>query len=160
MGGMIGGGGGGSSAPAASQYGAGKAGAGYTAPASASPEAMANRYSSQYAPQTATPFLQSIMNQHSGQNPQTTSLGLPSLQSMFNMPQRSSPMQPSGIQQLAPTAPYVGSAYRPDTAAINQNLNNVAPSVALQQKQAAEAQARWDAEHPAEPVSYGGGGGE
>lgn len=163
MGGMIGGGGGGSSAPAAPQYGSGKPGVAYTAPASASPEAMANRYSAQYTPQTATPFLQSIMAQHSGQTPQTTSLGLPSLQSMFNMPQKNSPMQSSsplqgGIQQLTPMMPYVGSTYRPNMSAINQNLNNVAPSVALQQQQAAEAQARWDAEHPVQSmIGYGDG---
>ena len=153
MGGMVGGGGGGNSAPAAPQYGSGKPGAAYIAPASASPEAMANRYFSQYTPQTATPFLQSIMAQHSGQAPQNN-LGLPSLQSMFNLPQRNAPMQSSsplqgGLRQLAPMAPYVGSTYRPNMSAVSQNLNNVAPSVALQQQQAAEAQARWDAEHPA-----------
>ena len=84
MGGMFGGGGGGgSSAP---QYGSGGPGVGYTAPATASPDAMANRYTSQYTPQTATPFLQSVMAQHSGSPlQQGSNLGLPSLQSMFGM---------------------------------------------------------------------------
>jgi len=154
MGGMLGGGGGGGGGSVSPQYGSGKPGVAYTAPASASPEAMANRYASQYTPQTATPFLQNIMAQHSGQTPQTTSLGLPSLQSMFGMQQQSAPYQ-SGLQQLAPLAPYVGSNYRPNMAAINQNLNNVVPSVRLQQQQAAEAQAKWDAEHPAPATDNG-----
>jgi hypothetical protein len=144
---MVGGGGGKSSAPAAPQYGSGKPGVAYIAPASASPEAMANRYSAQYTPQTATPFLQSIMAQHSGQNQQNSNLGLPSLQSMFNMPQKNLPLQ-GGIQQLTPMTPYAGSMYRPNMSAINQNLNNVAPSVALQQQRAAEEQARLDALNP------------
>lgn len=93
-----------------------------------------NRYTPSYTPQTATPFLQSIMSQH-GSSPlqQSNSLGLPSLQSMFNMPQRGSPIQPTGIQQLAPMAPYTGSTYRPDMSGIAAQLRNVAPAVKPEQ---------------------------
>jgi hypothetical protein len=158
---MVGGGGGGGGGSSTPDYGHGNGGAGYTPTPAASPYAPqyaqqnVSQPITQFTPQTATPFLQSIMAKHSGQMPQGNSLGLPSLQSMFGMQQRSSPLQ-GGLRQLAPMAPYVGSTYRPNMAALNQNLNNVAPSVALQQKQAAEAQAKWDAEHPAMP-SYGGG---
>jgi hypothetical protein len=127
---MFGGGGGGGGF-STSQYDGGKPGAGYTAPTTASP------YAPSYAPQTATPFLQSVMAQHGGQAPQNNNLGLPSLQSMFGMQQRSSPLQ-GGLQQLAPMMPYAGSTYRPDMSAVRQNLNNVAPSVSLQQEQAAQ----------------------
>jgi hypothetical protein len=93
---------------------------------------------------------------------QSNNLGLPSLQSMFNMPQRGAPYQPSGLQQLSPMAPYIGSTYRPNMSVINKNLNNVAPSVELQQRQAAEEEARRSAEEAANapPPSndYGGGG--
>lgn len=153
MGGMLGGGGGGGGGSPAPEYGSGGPGAGYTAPAVASPEAMANRYTAQYAPQTATPFLQNVMAQHSGSPlQQNNNLGLPSLQSMFNMPQRGSPLQASGIQQLAP---YVGSTYRPDMSTINKNLSNVAPGVDLQ-KLAAEEAARKASENagPLEPAVF------
>jgi hypothetical protein len=145
MGGMFGGGGGGSSGATDSPYGEAKPGVGYTNPR----DSVGPPYTSSYAPQTATPFLQSIMAQHSNSPlQQNNSLGLPSLQSMFNMPQRGAPYQSSGIQQLAPMAPYVGSTYRPDMTAINKNLNNVAPSVELQQRLDAEAKAKFDAENP------------
>jgi hypothetical protein len=52
---------------------------------------------------------------------------------MFNMPQRGSPMQPSGIQQLAPMAPYMGSTYRPDMSGAMARLNNAAPFVRPEQ---------------------------
>ena len=125
MGGMFGGGGGGS-ASAASPYGEAKPGVGYTNPR----DSVGDPYVSSYAPQTATPFLQSIMAQHSSSSPlqQGNSLGLPSLQSMFNMPQRGAPYQASGIQQLAP---YVSSTYRPNMNM--SNLNNVAPFVRPEQ---------------------------
>ena len=160
MGGMFGGGGGGGGGGGAAtpDYGSGVPGAGYTNPR----DSVGAPYTPTYAPQTATPFLQSIMSQHSGSPlQQNNTLGLPSLQSMFNMPQKGAPYQASGIQQLAPMAPYVGSTYRPDMAAINKNLNNVAPSVELQARLAAEAQAKWDAEHPVQPVtqSADSGGG-
>jgi hypothetical protein len=66
------------------------------------------------------------MAQHGTPLSQGNSLGLPSLQSMFGMQQQSAPYQ-SGLQQLAPLAPYVGSNYRPDTSKIMANLRNVAP---------------------------------
>jgi hypothetical protein len=124
MGGMVGGGGKGGGAPPAPSYGSGAPGANYTNPRTSAP------YTPSYTPQTATPFLQSIMAQHSSSSPlqQGNSLGLPSLQSMFNMPQRGAPYQASGIQQLAP---YVSSTYRPNMNM--SNLNNVAPFVRPEQ---------------------------
>ena len=59
--------------------------------------------------------------------------------------------------------PYVGSTYRPDMSTINANLNNVAPSVALQQQRAAEEAARQAAldalNAPQQSYGYDGGGG-
>jgi hypothetical protein len=129
MGGMFGGDdGGGGFNSAASKYGDAKPGVGYTNPR----DSVGPAYQSSYAPQTATPFLQSIMAQHSSSSPlqQGNSLGLPSLQSMFNMPQRGAPYQASGIQQLAP---YVGSTYRPDMSGAMNRLNNIAPFVTPEQ---------------------------
>jgi hypothetical protein len=126
MGGMFGGGGGGGSS--GSQYGSGTPGAGYTNPR----DSVGDPYIPSYTPQTATPFLQSIMAQQSG-GQQSNNLGLPSLQSMFNMPQRGAPMQPSGIQQLAPMAPYMGSTYRPDMSSAMARLNLAAPVVRPEQ---------------------------
>jgi hypothetical protein len=147
MGGMFGGGGGGGGGGSATpDYGSGVPGAGYTNPR----DSVGSPYTSSYTPQTATPFLQSIMAQQGGSPlQQNNTLGLPSLQSMFNMPQAGAPSQATGIQQLAPMMPYVGSTYRPDMAAINKNLNNVAPSVELQARLAAEEAARKKAEQDA-----------
>ena len=115
---------------AASQYGEAKPGAGYTNPR----DSVGAPYVSSYTPQTATPFLQSVMSQHSGSPlQQSNSLGLPSLQSMFNMPQNGSPLQTSGIQQLATMAPYISSAYRPDMSSATNRLNFAAPSVRPEQ---------------------------
>ena len=128
MSGMFGGGGG--SALANQDYGPAKPGAGYTNPR----DSVGSPYVSSYAPQTATPFLQSVMSQHSGSPlQQGNSLGLPSLQSMFNMPQNGSPPQTSGIQQLATMAPYISSAYRPDMSGATNRLNFAAPSVRPEQ---------------------------
>jgi hypothetical protein len=52
---------------------------------------------------------------------------------MFNMPQTGAPMQPGGIQQLAPMAPYMGSTYRPDMSGIMARLNSAAPAVRPEQ---------------------------
>jgi hypothetical protein len=97
-------------------------GVGYTAPQTGA------HYTSQYAPQTATPFLQSILTQYGAPTSQNNTLGLPSLQTMFGMPQNNSPYQ-GGIQQLAPMAPYIGSTYRPDMSGILAKLNDVAAPV-------------------------------
>jgi hypothetical protein len=127
MGGMFGGV---SGSGAASQYGEAKPGAEYTNPR----DSVGSPYVSSYTPQTATPFLQSVMSQHSGSPlQQSNSLGLPSLQSMFNMPQNGSPLQTSGIQQLATMAPYISSAYRPDMSGATNRLNFAAPSVRPEQ---------------------------
>jgi len=137
-----GGGGGGGGSPAAPKYGASVPGAGYTNPR----DSVGPAYQPTYTPQTATPFLQSIMAQHgTASSQQNNSLGLPSLQSMFGMQQGNSPLQ-GGIQQLAP---YIGSSYRPNMNAVHQNLNNVAPSVELQQRLAAEEEAKRLAEEDA-----------
>jgi len=129
MGGMFGGGGGGGGA-ATQDYGPAKPGVGYTNPR----DSVGDPYVSSYAPQTATPFLQSVMAQHSSSPlQQGNSLGLPSLQSMFNMPQKGAPFQASGIQQLAPMAPYMGSTYRPDMSGAMNRLNFAAPSVRPEQ---------------------------
>jgi len=125
---MSGGKGGGGGTPAAPQYGPSVPGAGYTNPR----DSVGAPYIPSYTPQTATPFLQSVLAQQRN-IPQSNSLGLPSLQSMFNMPQRGSPMQPGGIQQLAPMTPYVGSTYRPDMSGIMTRLNSVAPAVKPEQ---------------------------
>jgi hypothetical protein len=52
---------------------------------------------------------------------------------MFNMPQNNSPFQANGIQQLAPMAPYMGSAYRPNMSGIMARLNSAAPAVRPEQ---------------------------
>jgi len=124
------GGGGGGGAPAAPQYGPSVPGAGYTNPR----DSVGAPYIPSYTPQTATPFLQSVMAQQRNSSlQQGNSLGLPSLQSMFNMPQRGASMQPGGIQQLAPMAPYMGSTYRPDMSGIMARLNSAAPAVRPEQ---------------------------
>lgn len=154
MGGIMGGGGGGGGSPAPT-YGSGNGGVGYTAPSTASP------YASSYAPMpvSAAPALQSVLGTQPTQG-QQNSLGLPSLQSMFNLPQRGPSPQAGGLQQLTPMTPYVGSTYRPDMSAINANLNNVAPSVALQQQRAAEEEARLAAENPVRAMFQNGWGGD
>jgi hypothetical protein len=74
------------------------------------------------------------MSQHSGSPlQQSNTLGLPSLQSMFNMPQNGLPLQTSGIQQLATMAPYISSAYRPNMSNAMNKLNFIAPSVTPEQ---------------------------
>ena len=110
------------------------------------PVATPDHYSAQYAPQSASPFLQSVMAQHGTPLQQGNNLGLPSLQSMFGMQQGNGPYQ-SGIRQLAPMAPYMGSSYRPDMSGIAAKLNNVAPPVTYEQM------------HPT-PVDDGGGGND
>jgi hypothetical protein len=102
------------------------AGVGYTNPR----DSVGSPYTPSYTPQTATPFLQSIMAQQSSSPfQQSNNFGLPSLQSMFNMPQTGNPYQTSGLQQLAPMAPYAGSAYRPDISGVMSRLNSAAPAV-------------------------------
>lgn len=127
MGGMFGGGGGGGGG--AQDYGPAKSGAGYTNPR----DSVGAPYVPSYTPQTATPFLQSVMAQNSSPLQQGNSLGLPSLQSMFNMPQGGAPLQASGIQQLATMAPYISSAYRPDMSGAMNRLNFAAPFVRPEQ---------------------------
>jgi hypothetical protein len=80
---------------------------------------------------------------------------------MHMMQQYNRPMMRAPLQQgLSPSSPM---AYRPTMP--TDNLRRVAPSVELQQKLAAEAQAKWDAEHPPGPdastsapyTEFGGG---
>jgi len=148
MGGMFGGGGGGGSALAAQDYGSGAPGVGYTNPR----DSVGPAYQSSYTPQTATPFLQSIMAQQSNSPlQQGNNLGLPSLQSMFGMQQKGAPFQASGIQQLAPMAPYMGSTYRPDMSGAMNRLNFAAPSV--KPEQVSELDNRGNPIPKPEPVS-------
>jgi hypothetical protein len=157
MGGVFGGGGGGGGA-ASQDYGPAKPAAGYTNPRNS----VGSPYVSSYTPQTATPFLQSVMAQHSGSPlQQGNSLGLPSLQSMFNMPQNGSPLQTSGIQQLATMAPYISSAYRPDMSGAMNRLNFAAPSVRPEQVSELDVYGKPIVkENPvSEVISDAGGGG-
>ena len=162
MGGMFGGGGGGGGS-VAPKYGEAKPGVGYTNPR----DSVGDPYVSSYAPQTATPFLQSVMAQQGGGpqsnnlGPQSNNLGLPSLQSMFNMPQGGALMQPSGIQQLAPMAPYMGSTYRPDMSGVMAWLNLAAPFVRPEQVSELDNQGNLiPKENPvSEVISDMGGGG-
>ena len=150
---MSGGGGGGK--PAAPEYGPTVPGAGYTNPR----DSVGAPYIPSYTPQTATPFLQSVMAQQSG-GPQSNNLGLPSLQSMFNMPQRGAPYQPSGLQQLAPMAPYAGSTYRPDMSGIMARLNSAAPAVRPEQVSELDNQGKPVLQESLlSDAGYGGGGG-
>ena len=102
--------------------------------------ADANRYTPTYAP----------MQQTSQQGPQQTiqNMGLEALyQSMANqfapISQQQNPMDQfyqGPMQQGRQMPTYNSSAlnYRPDMSGITANLNRVAPSVVLQQRQAAE----------------------
>jgi hypothetical protein len=122
-------------------------GVGYTNPR----DSVGSPYIPSYAPQTATPFLQSIMAQQSGSPfQQSNNLGLPSLQSMFNMPQEGAPYQASGLQQLAP---YMGSTYRPDVSGAMSRLNNIAPVVTPDQVSSLDMYGK-----PIHPFSAAGGG--
>ena len=126
------------------------AGVGYTNPR----DSVGSPYTPSYTPQTATPFLQSIMAQQSNSPlQQGNNLGLPSLQSMFNMPQRGAPYQASGLQQLAPMAPYASSGYRPDMANAMSRLNNISPVVTPEQISALDMYGK-----PIHPFSAAGGG--
>jgi len=57
-------------------------------------------------------------------------------------------------QQPMQQMPSYGNSYRPDMSGIGANLNRVAPSVSLQQSQAAEETARQAAANP--QPTYGG----
>jgi hypothetical protein len=119
--------------------------------------------------QTAQPVIQGLPQQMVPRAPQApqSMQGLQGLMSQM-MSRYQSPGQ---MQQRAPmpmTMPqYRNTAlsYRPDTAGAQQNLNRVAKSVILQQKEAAEAElARIRAEQEAaqqqqsyDPYYYGGG---
>jgi hypothetical protein len=122
----------------------------------------ANRYTPTYAPMQRTPQ----------QAPQQSiqSMGLEALyQSMANqfapISQQQNPMDQfyqGPMQQGRQMPTYSSSAlnYRPNMSAVTANLNRVAPSVALQQKLAAEAEAKRLAEEAANPqptYNYGGG---
>jgi hypothetical protein len=145
---------GGSSQPSAPQYGESLPGAEYTNPR----DSVGAPYVPSYAPQTATPFLQSVMAQQRN-SLQNNNLGLPSLQSMFNMPQAGAPMQPGGIQQLAPMAPYVGSTYRPDMSSVMARLKAAAPLVKPEQVSELDSFGKTTARDSVfNPISDSGGG--
>lgn len=108
------------------------------------------RYSAQYATPTASPFLQSVLQQNSSPSLMSGLAGLSDMSGMANLYNSYMPQQNSGLQQLTPMQPYL---YRPNMTMAQQNLNNVAPSVALQQQRDAEAEA---ARRAAEAAAGGG----
>jgi hypothetical protein len=126
----------------------------------------ANRYTPTYAPMQQTS--QQVLQQTPQQNVQN--MGLEALyQSMANqfapISQQQNPMDQfyqGPMQQGRQMPTYSSSAlnYRPNMSAVTANLNRVAPSVALQQKQAAEAEAKRLAEEAANtpPPTYNYGG--
>jgi hypothetical protein len=154
MGGMVGGGGGGGggSSPAAPQYGSGAPGVEYINPRAST----GAPYVPSYAPQSATPFLQSVMAQHGTPLAQNNNLGLPSLQSMFGMQQGNTPYQ-SGLRQLAPLTPYVGSTYRPDMSGAIAKLSNVAAPVSPEQISSLDNYGKPIVQNPIANMLNGGG---
>jgi hypothetical protein len=89
---------------------------------------------------------------------QSNNLGLPSLQSMFGMQQGNTPYQ-SGIQQLAPMAPYMGSTYRPDMSGVMARLNLAAPVVRPEQISELDNKGNLIPKPEPEPVATDNGGG-
>ena len=119
--------------------GQGQGGAGYSAPVQMAPYQSA--FGSQQSPITSqqlTPFAQQMMQRSMAPNPMVQeAMGLQAalaqMGAQFN--------QPMMRQQFAPMPTYQNPAlnYRPNLENAQQNLSRVAPSVELQQKQAAEA---------------------
>lgn len=105
------------------------------------------RYTAQYATPSASPFLESLMQQRSAPSQLSGLAGLSDISGLANMYNSFVPQQQiQGLQQLAPMTPYM---YRPNMTMAQQSLNNVAPSVALQQQRDAEEAARRAAEEAA-----------
>jgi len=140
------GGGGGMIGPAmaavqAQGQGQGQGGAGYSAPVQMAPYQSAFR--SQQSPITSqqlTPFAQQMMQRSMAPNPMVQeAMGLQAalaqMGAQFNQPMMRS--------QFAPMPTYQNPAlnYRPSLIDAQQSLSRVAPSVELQQRQAAEAAA-------------------
>lgn len=101
----------------------------------------------QYQPQQTAPQQQMQMPSYQS----GLQAAMMHMMQQYNRPMMRAPMR-QGISQSSPMA------YRPSVV---NNTNNVAPSVEVQQRLAAEAKAKWDAEHPANApdssgVSYSG----
>jgi hypothetical protein len=122
----------------------------------------ANRYTPTYAPMQQSSMQQSSMQQSPmQQTPQQNlqNMGLEALyQSMASqfapISQQQNPMDqfyqgPMQQGRQMPTYQSQALNYRPNMSGITSNLNRVAPSVVLQQRQAAEAEAKRLAEEAA-----------
>ena len=163
------GGGGGMLGPAMARFagqqqgqvqGQGQGGADYSAPAPMTPYMSA--FGSQQSPITSqqlSPFAQQMMQRSMAPNPMLQeAMGLQAALSQMGA-QFNQPMMRS---QFMPTYQNPALNYRPNLEGALQGLNRVAPSVELQQKQAAEAEAaRLKAELEARPpqgISFGDSG--
>jgi hypothetical protein len=121
--------------------GQGQGGVGYSAPPTSNPYQSA--FSSQQSPITSqqlTPFAQQIMQRSMAPNPiLQEAMGLQAALAQMGA-QFNQPMMRSQFTSM-PTYQNPALSYRPSLASAQQNLNRVAPSVELQQRQAAEAAA-------------------
>jgi len=139
-------------------------GAGYSAPPEANPYQSA--FNSQQAPQqmqqrSMSPLVQQqMMRQQQGFNPmQQQSSGLQAAM-MQMLGRQNQPMMRSQMQSM-PQFRAQALGYRPDMAQAQKALNQVVPSVVLQQRQAAEAariQAELEAAQQSQSYDYGSGG--
>jgi len=123
------------------------------------PTQQGARYTPQYqqyqAPMQQAPTQQAPMQlQGMGLNDLLTNMMQQYSRPMMRAPMQQMPTQQMPVQQGI--APYSGLNYRPNMSGITANLNRVAPSVELQQRLAAEAEAKRAAEEAAnKPSSQG-----
>lgn len=141
---------------------AGQGGVGYTPTQAANPYQSAFN-SQQQAPQQSriSPFVQQQMMRQQPQQMNGLQAAMMQLMGQYNQPMMRRQMpQYSQQPRMSPLM------YRPDISNARAALNNVAPSVELQQRLAAEEAARlkaeqdaYEAAHPQpSPYDYGGGG--
>lgn len=136
-------------------------GVGYTPTPAANPYQSAFN-SQQQAPQqgSMSPFVQQQLMRQQPQQMSGLQAAMMQLMGRYNQPTMRQQMPQYTQQRMSPLA------YRPDLSNARAALNNVVPSVALQQQRAAEEAARLQAEqdaynalHPQSNVYDGGGGG-
>lgn len=137
-------------------------GVGYTPTAAANPYQSAFN-SQQQAPQQSriSPLVQQQMMRQQPQQMSGLQAAMMQLMGQYNQP-----MMRRQMPQYTQQSQGSPLAYRPDMSGARAALNNVAPSVALQQQRAAEEAARLQAEQDAynaanpqpSPYDYGGGG--
>jgi hypothetical protein len=129
-------------------------GADYSAPAPMTPYASA--FGSQQSPITSqqlTPFAQQMMQRSMAPNPMVQeAMGLQAALAQMGA-QFNQPMMRSQFMSM-PTYQNPALNYRPNLEGALQGLNRVAPSVELQQKQAAEEAARLAVEQAAQQPQY------